>query len=257
MARASGRVDTEHGSGTIDPAEIAKFAAMAGDWWDPDGAYRPLHRQNAARLGFIRDGLCRHFGRDPLSLSSLAGLAVADVGCGGGLVAEPLARLGAAVVGVDATEANIAAARHHADGQGLAIDYRCTTAEALAEAGARFDAVVALEIVEHVADVAAFLAACAALVGPGGVVVLSTMNRTARAFAMAIVGAEYVLRWLPRGTHDWRRFVKPSELARQLRASGLALTDLTGLVLDPLQGGWRLDPRDVAVNYMALAVKPA
>ena len=241
--------------GTVDPAEIAKFAAMADDWWDPDGAYRPLHRQNPARLTFIRDQLCARFGRDTRSLSSLSGLRIADIGCGGGLICEPLARIGADIVGVDATAPNITAAQVHAESQGLTIDYRHMTAEALAETGAQFDAVLNLEIIEHVADVPAFVAACAALVKPGGAMITSTLNRTPRAFALAIVGAEYVLRWLPRGTHDWRRFVKPSELARYLRREGMTLTTLCGLTLDPLARTWTLNPHDVAVNYIAFSTK--
>ncbi|MGF1626631.1 MAG: bifunctional 2-polyprenyl-6-hydroxyphenol methylase/3-demethylubiquinol 3-O-methyltransferase UbiG [Alphaproteobacteria bacterium] len=242
-------------SSTVDPAEIAKFAAMADAWWDPDGKFKPLHVLNPVRLGYIRDQLCAHFGRDPRSVTSLAGLALVDIGCGGGLICEPMARLGAAVTGIDAAEKNIAVAGAHAAGQELAIDYRAVTAEALAAEGARFDVVLNLEIIEHVADPPAFIAASAALLKPGGVMVTSTLNRTARAFALAVVGAEYVLRWLPRGTHDWRKFVKPSELARYLRQAGLEMRDLTGLVYRP-GAGWTLDRHDVAVNYLMLSVNP-
>lgn len=242
-------------SANVDPGEVARFAAQAAHWWDPEGVHAPLHRLNPARLTFIRDRLCARFGRDALSLSSLQGLRVVDIGCGGGLVCEPLARLGAEVTGIDAGEETVAVASAHAEGQGLDIDYRATTAEALAAEGARFDVVLALEIVEHVPDAGAFLQAAASLVAPGGALIASTLNRTARSYALAIVGAEYVLRWVPRGTHDWRRFVKPSELARHLRAAGLDLAATAGLVLDPLSGEWRLDPRDLAVNYIAMATR--
>lgn len=241
---------------SVDPAELGKFAAIAAEWWDPDGKFRPLHQLNPTRLRYLHDRLCAHFGRDPRSVSALEGLTLLDIGCGGGLIAEPMARLGARVVGIDAGVETVAVARLHAEGQGLAIDYRATTAEALAAEGARFDAVLCLEVVEHVPDPAAFLATAAGLVKPGGVMVASTLNRTGRAFALAVVGAEYVMRWLPRGTHDWRRFVKPSELARFLRAAGMEVADLTGMAFSPMNG-WRLDPRDVAVNYLMTAVKPA
>jgi 2-polyprenyl-6-hydroxyphenyl methylase / 3-demethylubiquinone-9 3-methyltransferase len=244
-----------HTATSVDPAELEKFAAIADQWWDPEGKFKPLHRLNPVRLGYIRDRLCVHFGRDPRSVRSLEGLALVDIGCGGGLIAEPMARLGAAVTGLDAEMRNIAVARTHAEGQGLAIDYRAATAEALAAEGALFDVVLSLEIIEHVADARAFVATSAALLKPGGVMIASTINRTARAYALAVVGAEYLLRWLPRGTHDWRRFVKPSELARWLRVAGLEVTDLTGMALSPLSG-WRLDRYDVAVNYLITAVKP-
>jgi 2-polyprenyl-6-hydroxyphenyl methylase/3-demethylubiquinone-9 3-methyltransferase len=241
---------------SIDPAELRKFSAIADDWWDPHGSFRPLHRLNPVRLACIRDRLCAHFGRDPRALTPLDGLRLVDIGCGGGLVAEPMARMGATVTGIDAVDRNIAVARLHAETQELAIDYRLATAETLAAEGQQFDVVLNLEIIEHVPDPAAFIATCAALVRPGGVMVTSTINRTARAYALAVVGAEYVLRWLPRGTHDWRRFIKPSELARYLRGAGMEARDLTGVVFNPLSGGWQLDGRDVAVNYMMLSVKP-
>ena len=246
-----------HAATSVDPAELEKFAAIADEWWSPEGKFKPLHRLNPVRLGYIRDRLCAHFGRDPRSVRSLEGLALVDIGCGGGLIAEPMARLGAAVTGLDAEARNIAVARAHAEGQGLDIDYRATTAEALAAEHARFDVVLALEIVEHVPDAGAFLHAAASLVAPGGALVASTLNRTARSYALAIVGAEYVLRWVPRGTHDWRRFVKPSELARHLRAAGLDLAATAGLVFNPLSGEWRLDPHDLAVNYIAMARRPS
>jgi 2-polyprenyl-6-hydroxyphenyl methylase / 3-demethylubiquinone-9 3-methyltransferase len=250
MAEATPRARRKDTS--LDTAEAARFAALAEAWWDPDGPFRPLHRINPARLQWLRDALCAHFGREPLGRMPLAGLRILDVGCGGGLLCEPLARLGATVTGIDAVAEGVEAARAHGEGEALAIDYRVTTAEALAEAGERYDAVVSFEVVEHTADRAAFLAALCDLVAPGGGLALSTLNRTPRAFALAIVGAEYVMRWLPPGTHRWSKFVKPSELARDLRASGFALADLTGLAYDPAADDWRL-ARDVAVNYLAFA----
>jgi len=241
---------------SIDEAEIAKFAAMAEAWWDPAGKFRPLHRVNPVRLAFIRDRLCARFGRDAKAVKPLEGLKLLDVGCGGGLLCEPLARLGAAVTGLDAAEKNIRIASLHAAESGLAIDYRHGSVEELAEGTQRFDAVLTMEVVEHVADVAGFLVAAAQLVRPGGVMFLSTLNRTPKAFLMAIVGAEYVLRWLPRGTHDWRRFLRPSELAAGLRRAGLEVEELAGVAYNPLTDAWRLAPRDLDVNYMMLAVKP-
>jgi len=240
---------------SIDSEEIAKFAAMAEAWWDPEGKFRPLHRVNPVRLGFIRDRLCARFDRDPLSDGPLAGLKLLDVGCGGGLLSEPLARLGAEVTGLDAAEKNIRIAALHAAESGLPIDYRHGSVEALAQGGERFDAVLNMEVVEHVADVESFIAASATLVKPGGVMILSTLNRTPKAFLLAIVGAEYLLRWLPRGTHDWRRFLRPSELARTLRHAGLDIAEMAGIAYNPLTDTWRLAPRDLDVNYMLVAVK--
>ena len=240
-----------------DPAELAKFAAMAEAWWDPDGDFRPLHRLNPVRLGFICDRAAAHFGLAAASVTPLAGRRVLDIGCGGGLIAEPMARLGARVTAIDAVERNIEVARLHAERRGLAVDYRCATAEDLAAAGERFDIVLALEIVEHVADPAGFLATAAQLVADGGLLVASTLNRTPKAFALAIVGAEYLLRWLPRGTHDWKKFLRPSELVRGLAAGGVETIELTGVALDPLTVEWRLSPRDLTVNYMALGRKVA
>jgi len=234
---------------SIDQAEIAKFEAMAAEWWDPNGKFRPLHRMNPLRLDYIADQIAAEFGRDRRSLRPFAGLEVLDIGCGGGLASEPMARLGATVTGADATEVNIAVARAHAAQQGLEIDYRATTAEALLATEARFDVVLALEIVEHVADPASFVATCRELLKPGGLLILTTLNRTGRSFAAAIVGAEWVLRWLPRGTHDWRRFITPEELAAHARAAGLAEADRRGMVFNPLTGGWSLSDRDLAVNY--------
>jgi 2-polyprenyl-6-hydroxyphenyl methylase/3-demethylubiquinone-9 3-methyltransferase len=239
---------------SIDPAEIARFSAMAEEWWDPVGKFRPLHALSPPRLQFLRDRLAGHFGRDPLAPATLSGLRVLDIGCGGGLISEPMARLGATVVGLDASERNIAVASLHAGQSGLDIDYRCSAAEDLAAAGESFDAVLALEVIEHVADVASFVAACAKLVRPGGAAAFSTLNRTPQSYLLGIIGAEYVLRWLPPGTHQWNRFVRPSELAAALRPHGLTITAMEGLGFQPIQQRWRLT-RDLSVNYLAFAVK--
>jgi 2-polyprenyl-6-hydroxyphenyl methylase / 3-demethylubiquinone-9 3-methyltransferase len=235
---------------SVDPVEIAKFAAMAEAWWDPAGKFRPLHRLNPARLGYIRDSAALRFARDPLAARPLAGLRLVDIGCGGGLLCEPLTRLGARVTGIDAGGENIAIARAHAAESELAIDYRLSSAEALAESGERFDIVLVMEVVEHVADPASFTAACARLVAPGGLLIAATLNRTPKSFAFAILGAEYLLRWLPRGTHDWRRFMRPSELAALIRPHGLALAEAVGVVYSPLADKWRVVANDLDVNYM-------
>ncbi|MGQ0677712.1 MAG: bifunctional 2-polyprenyl-6-hydroxyphenol methylase/3-demethylubiquinol 3-O-methyltransferase UbiG [Rhodospirillales bacterium] len=237
---------------TVDPAEVARFAAMAGEWWDPGGKFAPLHRFNPTRLQLIRDRLAARAGRDPLADKPLKGVRVLDVGAGGGLIAEPLARLGADVTGIDASETNVEVARAHAKGQGLGIDYRFASAADLAKKRERFDAVLSLEVVEHVADRRAFVADCAGLVAPGGVLILATLNRTAKSFLFGVVAAEYVLRWLPRGTHDWRRFVRPSELAADLRAAGMKITELAGVGYNPITDRFSLGP-DIDVNYMAVA----
>lgn len=245
------------GATTVDPAEVERFSRIADEWWDADGKFAPLHRLNPARVGFVRDRVAARFNRDPLKPSPLAGLRLLDIGCGGGLVCEPMCRLGADVTGIDASDKNVAVARLHAERMHLTIDYRADTAEALRAAGETFDAVLALEIVEHVADPGLFMTCCADLVRPGGLLILSTLNRTAKAFALGIVGAEYVLGWLPRGTHDWRKFLKPSEAARPLRASGLSIEALAGLVYSPITGRWRVHPHDLDVNYLMVATKPA
>ena len=239
---------------SIDKAELAKFEAMAAEWWDPKGKFRPLHRMNPVRLDYVTAQLALHFGRDRGTARPLSGLRLLDIGCGGGLLAEPMARLGAEVVGADAVARNIEVARLHAAKQGLAIDYRATTAEAMATAGEGFDAVLALEIIEHVAEPPAFMKTCATLARPGGLVIASTLNRTPQSFAMAIVGAEWVMRWLPRGTHDWRRFITPDELETMMRAAGLTPVDRQGMVFNPLTG-WRLSQRDLGCNYIATAVR--
>ncbi|PNQ96953.1 bifunctional 3-demethylubiquinol 3-O-methyltransferase/2-polyprenyl-6-hydroxyphenol methylase (plasmid) [Azospirillum argentinense] len=240
-------------AGTVDPQDIARFSAIAAEWWDPTGKFRPLHRLNPLRLAYIRDTLCRRFGRDPLAAEPLKGLRIVDIGCGGGLLSEPMARMGATVVGVDAAERNVRTAAAHAAETGTPVDYRATTAEALAASGERFDAVLAMEVIEHVADVPLFVKSCAALTAPGGALFLATLNRTPKSFALAIVGAEYILRWLPRGTHNWRQFLRPGELAAAVRAEGMAIRDLTGITYNPLSDEFRLNPRDLEVNYMGWA----
>jgi 2-polyprenyl-6-hydroxyphenyl methylase/3-demethylubiquinone-9 3-methyltransferase len=239
---------------TADMDDVAQFSALADQWWDTDGPFRPLHRLNPVRIGYVRDRLAGFAGRDPLADRPLRGLSILDIGCGGGLLAEPLTRLGASVTGIDASEENIGAAEAHAEAMGLGIDYRCILPEVLAAKAERFDAVVALEVVEHVADVDAFLAACAALTRPDGAVVMATLNRTLKSLALAKVGAEYILQWVPAGTHDWRKFLRPSELTSGLARAGIEVTDLTGMIFNPLTGDWTLG-RDLDVNYLAFGVK--
>jgi 2-polyprenyl-6-hydroxyphenyl methylase / 3-demethylubiquinone-9 3-methyltransferase len=241
---------------TVDEREVARFAAMAAEWWDPRGRMGMLHKLNPTRLTYIRDTACRHFERDPKGRRCLEDLRVLDIGCGAGILCEPLCRLGATVIGADPAEANIAAARLHAEAGGLAIDYRATTAEALAEAGEKFDIVLAMEVVEHVADLATFVRCCAAMVAPGGLMITATLNRTLKSFALAIVGAEYVLRWLPRGTHQWDKFVTPNELEAVLERNGLRLSDERGVVYNILLDSWQLSD-DLDVNYMVTAKRPA
>lgn len=240
---------------SIDAAEIEKFAAMAQDWWDPQGTAKPLHMLNPCRLDYITQQIAAEFDRDLSAPEPFQGLRIADIGCGGGLVCEPLARLGAEVTGVDAAEQNIQVARLHAEQQGLQIDYRATTAEDVMAEGARFDVVLALEIVEHVAAPPAFIKTCAGLLNPKGVAISSTLNRTAKSFAVGIVGAEWVMGWLPKGTHDWNRFVTPEEMKCMMDATGLECVDRTGMVFDPLRWSWSLNPRDLSVNYIATALK--
>jgi 2-polyprenyl-6-hydroxyphenyl methylase / 3-demethylubiquinone-9 3-methyltransferase len=249
-----GMAQTADRSATLDQAEVDRFAKLAAEWWDPKGPFGPLHQITPTRLTYIRDGLCRQFGRDPKAPPSLTGLTVLDIGCGGGLVAEPLARLGAEVTGIDPAPETIEAAKAHAAGGGLKIRYEATTAETLADHGKQFDAVLLLEVVEHVPDVPAFLMRVAPLVTPGGMMILSTLNRTLKAYALAIVGAEYILRWLPVGTHQWERFVRPDELKAALGGAGLTLADTRGMVYDPLGDEWFLSA-DTDVNYFATAVR--
>jgi 2-polyprenyl-6-hydroxyphenyl methylase / 3-demethylubiquinone-9 3-methyltransferase len=241
---------------SIDPDEVAKFAAMAAEWWDPDGPMRPLHLFNPVRLRFIRAALERHFAEAPGAAKPFAGLRIIDIGCGGGLVCEPMARLGAAVTGLDAAADGIRAARQHAEDGGLVIDYRHGTVEALVAAGeAPFDVVLSLEVVEHVAHPETFLADAAKLVRPGGLMLVATLNRTAKAFATAVVGAEYVLRWLPRGTHDWSKFIVPETVERALSGAGLVTEAPKGFNYNPLTRRWSVSD-DTRVNYIVVAARP-
>jgi 2-polyprenyl-6-hydroxyphenyl methylase / 3-demethylubiquinone-9 3-methyltransferase len=248
-------LDEDGARGTIDRGEVERFARSAAQWWDAQGDFAPLHRLNPVRLGFMRERMLEHFHRDGKALTPFAGLRLLDIGCGGGLVAEPMARLGFAVTAIDADARALAVARAHAADWDLAIDYRDEQAEDMAARGARFDAVLALEVVEHVRDPSRFLETAAQLVRPGGALVIATINRTAKSFALAIIGAEYVLRWLPRGTHRWEKFLRPSELAAGLRPHGIVLADMSGIVYEPWRGRWTLAP-DVQVNYLLFAIKP-
>src|SRR3569833_222981 len=250
MQQDTSATTTPPGS-TVAAAEIAKFSRLSAEWWDPKGKMAPLHRINPLRLGYIRDAACRKFERNVRSLNCLGGLRVLDIGCGAGLLCEPLSRLGAQVIGVDPSASNIAAAKLHADKAHLAIDYRCTTVEEIAPRE-RFDIVLAMEVVEHVVDGGGFLKRCAAMLKPGGLMLVSTLNRNWKSFALAIVGAEYVLRWLPRGTHQWDKFVTPDELARHLERNHLSITEQTGVVYSPFADRWSLSG-DMDVNYMVVA----
>lgn len=257
MTRQSGVVPPPPGaSPTLDPAEVERFRRMAEEWWDPKGKFRPLHQIGPVRLQFIRDELSRHFKIESGGMTPFKGLSIVDIGCGGGLIAEPLTRLGAKVTGIDPAVRNIEIAKLHAEQQGFSIDYRPLTVEELVAEGKQFDAACCLEVVEHVPDPAAFIKECGRLVRPGGMLILSTINRTFKAYALAIVGAEYVLGWLPRGTHDWNRFITPDELGRQMAAAGLATpARFMGFAYNPLRDRWSLDP-DTDVNYLASAPKP-
>lgn len=230
---------------TIDAQEVERFSRIAEEWWDIKGKFAPLHRINPLRVEYI----LKQAG------GSLEGLSLLDIGCGGGLIAEPMARLGANVTAIDASEKNIKVAQLHAKQSELTIDYRCTTAETLAANTVQYDVVLALEIIEHVADIALFTASAARLVKPGGLLVMSTLNRTAKSYALAIVGAEYILRWLPVGTHTWHKFLKPHELVREIEKHGLTTIDLCGMVMHPLTFEWRLDARDLSVNYLVSSKK--
>jgi 2-polyprenyl-6-hydroxyphenyl methylase / 3-demethylubiquinone-9 3-methyltransferase len=239
-------------SSSVDAAEVAKFSAMAEEWWDPAGKFAPLHKFNPIRLGFIRDTAAAHFKRDARGLRPFEGLNLLDIGCGGGLLSEPMARLGFKVLGADASERNVKTAAAHAEATGVAVEYRATTAEDLAAEGLTFDVVLNMEVVEHVADLPSYLAACAKLVRPGGVMVVATLNKTLKSLALAKIGAEYVLGWLPRGTHDWSRFIPPAELKTSLQETGLSILKTQGVSFDPLGWDWRLSS-DVDVNYMVVA----
>ena len=240
---------------TIDPAEVAKFEAMAAEWWDPNGKFKPLHMLNPCRLDYITAQIAAEFERDLGHRAAFAGLRVLDIGCGGGLLSEPMARLGANVVGADAAPRNIPVAQVHAAQSGLDIDYRHTTAEEMAAAGEQFDVVLNMEVVEHVTDPLAYLTACQRLLRPGGLMLCSTINRNAKSYAMAILGAEYVMRWLPKGTHDWAKFITPDELYELLRQAGLDPVDRKGFVFNPVTWQWRLSDRDLSVNYVTASVK--
>ena len=242
-------------STTINPAEIAKFEAMAAEWWDPEGKFKPLHMLNPCRLDYIVAQIAAEFDRDSRAKAPFAGLRILDIGCGGGLLSEPMARLGAMVVGADAAPRNIPVAALHAEQSGLVIDYRVTTAEALAAAGERFDVVLNMEVIEHVADPAAYLTACQQLLKPGGLMICSTLNRNPKSFLMAIIGAEWVMRWLPKGTHDWQKFITPEELYTMIRAAGLDPVDRKGFVFNPLLWTWSLSDRDLSCNYVTASVK--
>lgn len=242
--------------GTVDADEVAFFARIADTWWDPKGPFKPLHVLNPTRLGYIRQEIEAHFGLEKNQVTPFSGLRLLDIGCGGGLISEPMARLGADVVAVDASEKNIKTAGVHAAQSGLTIDFRNTTAEALADAGEKFDVIVNMEVIEHVADVDAFLAACRTLLKPGGIMLLSTINRTAKSYLFAIVGAERILRWLPVGAHDWNKFITPAELSDFVGKAGFEAGDATGFVFSPLGGKWRLSATDTGVNYAMVATAP-
>ena len=241
---------------TVDDQEVAKFQAMAAEWWDPDGKFKPLHMLNPCRLDYITAQIAAEYERDLTQPLPFNGLRILDIGCGGGLLSEPMARLGATVVGADAAERNIPVAQVHAQEQGLDIDYRHTTAEDLAAAGETFDAVLNMEVVEHVADPLAYLAACHDLLKPGGLMTCSTINRNPKSFMMAIVGAEHIMRWLPKGTHEWSKFITPDELYDLLRNAGLEPVDKKGFVFNPLGWNWRLSDRDFSVNYVTTSLRP-
>ncbi len=242
--------------GTVDPAEVAKFEAMAAEWWDPKGKFKPLHLMNPCRLDYITSQIAAEYGRDLTAEQPFAGLRLLDIGCGGGLLSEPMARLGATVVGADAAAGNIPVARVHAEQSGLDIDFRNTTAEALAEAGEQFDVVLNMEVVEHVANPLAYLTACRQLLKPDGLHLCSTINRNPKSFAAAIVGAEYIMRWLPKGTHEWHKFITPDELCALLEKSGLTPVDRKGFVFNPISWQWSISDRDLSVNYVTASTKP-
>jgi 2-polyprenyl-6-hydroxyphenyl methylase / 3-demethylubiquinone-9 3-methyltransferase len=245
----------EQSTSTVDPAEVAKFQAMADTWWDPEGKFKPLHQMNPCRLDYITSQIAAEFGRDLTAPLPFKDLRILDIGCGGGLLSEPMARLGANVVGADAAARNIPVAQLHAEASGLKIDYRHTTAEDLAAAGEQFDVVLNMEVVEHVSDPLAYLTACRNLLRPGGLMVCSTLNRNPKSFAMAIVGAEWVMRWLPKGTHDWRKFITPDELYDLIRRAGLDPVDRKGMVFNPVSWRWRVSDRDLSVNYVTASIR--
>ncbi len=240
---------------SLDPAEVEKFSQMAAEWWNPDGKFGVLHRFNPVRLAWIKEQVTARFARDPFDREPYKGLRFLDIGCGGGLLSEPMARLGANVVGADPSQRNINTAAVHAAGQDLAIDYRAVTAEELAAAGEKFDVILNMEVIEHVMDPPAFIATCAAMLNPGGLLFVATLNRTLKSFGLAIVGAEYVLGWLPKGTHHWEKFITPEELTDWLAENHLDLLGQSGVAYNPLSGEWRV-VRDMGVNYMMVAQRP-
>ena len=240
---------------TVDPAEVAKFEAMAAEWWDVNGKFKPLHMLNPCRLDYITQQIAAQFDRDLTASEPFKGLRLLDIGCGGGLLSEPMARLGATVTGADAAEGNIPVAQVHADQQGLEIDYRHTTAETLAEAGEQFDVVLNMEVVEHVSDPLAYLTACQQLLKPGGMMICSTLNRNPKSYAVAIIGAEHIMRWLPKGTHEWRKFITPDELYGLIKSAGLEPINRSGFVFNPIAWSWSLSDRDLSVNYVTSSVK--
>jgi len=242
---------------TVDPAEVAKFQAMAAEWWDPNGKFKPLHMLNPCRLDYITRQIAAEFDRDLAADKPFAGIKLLDIGCGGGLLSEPMARLGAEVVGADAAAGNIPVAQVHAEQSGLEIDYRHTTAEAMAEVGEQFDVVLNMEVVEHVADPQDFLTVCQQLLKPGGLMICSTLNRNAKSFAMGIIGAEWIMRWLPKGTHEWHKFITPDELYNMLEKAALTPVDRKGFVFNPLGWSWSISDRDLSVNYVTASTKPA
>jgi 2-polyprenyl-6-hydroxyphenyl methylase/3-demethylubiquinone-9 3-methyltransferase len=240
---------------TIDPSEVAKFEAMAAEWWNPNGKFRPLHLMNPCRLDYITSQIAAEYGRDLTKPLPFAGLRILDIGCGGGLLSEPMARLGAEVVGADAAPRNIPVAQVHAQASGLTIDYRFTTAEDLAAAGEQFDVVLNMEVVEHVSDPLAYLTACHDLLKSGGIMLCSTLNRNPKSYLMAIIGAEWVMRWLPKGTHDWAKFITPDELYDLINRAGLTPVDRKGMVFNPVSWGWSVSARDLSVNYVTTSRK--
>lgn len=241
---------------TVDADEIAKFEAMAAEWWDPNGKFKPLHMLNPCRLDYITSQIAAEFGRDLSDALPFKGLRILDIGCGGGLLSEPMARLGADVVGADAAGGNLPVARIHAEQSGLTVDYRHTTAEALAEAGEQFDVVLNMEVVEHVADPLSYLTACQTLLKSGGLHLCSTINRNPKSYAVAIVGAEVIMRWLPKGTHEWNKFITPDELQDLLEDAGLTVVDKKGFVFNPILWSWSISDRDLSVNYVTASLKP-
>lgn len=241
---------------TVDPAEVAKFEAMAAEWWDPKGKFKPLHEMNPIRLKYIVQQICAEFGRDPDSLRPFEGLRLLDIGCGGGLLSEPMARLGATVIGADAAAGNIPVAKLHAEQSDLDIDYRNETAEGLAADGEQFNIVLNMEVVEHVADPLAYLTACRQLLKPGGLMLCSTLNRNPKSYMAAIIGAEVIMRWLPRGTHEWHKFITPDELFALISNAGLKPVDRKGFVFNPILWSWSISDQDLSVNYVTASIKP-